>query len=56
MKLHNNDNATITKSDKGNSVVIIKIQDYTDKITNVINDNHFAKINTDPTNSFINSN
>jgi hypothetical protein len=51
-----NNNATIAKSEKGNSVVILKIQDYTDRITDFINDNHFAKINTDPTNSFINTN
>jgi hypothetical protein len=56
MKLDNNDNATIANSDKGNSVVILKIQVYTDKITNFINDNHFAKINMDPTNPFINAN
>jgi hypothetical protein len=42
MNIDNNDNETIAKSDKGSSVVILKIQDYTDKIANCINDNHVA--------------
>jgi hypothetical protein len=35
----NNSNVTITKFNKGNSIVILKTQDYNDKITNFINDN-----------------
>jgi hypothetical protein len=45
MKLHNN-NAMNAKSDKRNSIVIPKIQDYTDKITKFVNNNQFFKINT----------
>jgi len=48
MKLDNDDNnGTNAQSDKGS---------YTDMSTSFINDNHFAKINTDRTNSFINTN
>ena len=53
---NNNNNVTIAKSDNGSSVLILKLQDHTDKITNFINCNHFAKINAYSTNSFINTN
>lgn len=52
----NNNNVTIAKSDNGSSVLILKLQDHTDKITNFINDSYFAKINAYSTNSFINTN
>jgi GT2 family glycosyltransferase len=46
--------AMITKADKGNSVVILPIQHYNEKINNFISENHFQTINIDPTNTFQN--
>jgi len=43
-------NNTITAQ----STVILKIPDYTDRIANIINQNQFVKINTDPTDSLLN--
>ena len=54
MKHHHNNNAMIAKCDKGNSIIILNIQDYTDKITKFIHDSQFVKINTVSTNLFQN--
>jgi len=45
----------ITKADKGNSILIISIQDYDKQINIVLTENHFLTINMDPTNSFQNT-
>jgi len=44
----------IAKTDKGNTVVILPIQQYNIKTQNFITENHFQTINTDPTNIFQN--
>lgn len=44
----------IVESDKGNSIVIPKIKDYNDNITNFINDNQFTKTNRGPSDFFQN--
>jgi hypothetical protein len=36
------------------SIVILKIPDYTDRTANIIHENQFVKINTDPTDSLLN--
>jgi len=45
----------IAKPDKGNSIHILCVQDYDKQINNIITENHFVMINTDPTNSFQNT-
>jgi len=44
-----NNNATITKADKGKTAVIIYTQDYTDKVHTFLSDNNFCTIPKDPT-------
>jgi hypothetical protein len=43
-------NATIAKTDKGNSLVIIPSKQYEDKIQNFVDNNKFHVTDTDPTN------
>jgi hypothetical protein len=50
-KLKNNE-ALVTKTDKGNSLVILYQKDYNTKVQNFIDTNHFQKEATDPTNKF----
>ena len=50
-KLENNE-AMITKADKGNSIVILPTQHFNEKINNFISENHFQTL--DPTNTFQN--
>jgi len=42
----------ITKVYKGNSIVIIPTQHYDIKTQNIVTENHFQTINTDPTKAF----
>jgi len=51
----NSNKAMIAKPDKGNSIHILCIQDYDRQINNIITENYFLMINTDPTNSFQNT-
>jgi hypothetical protein len=44
----------ISKTDKGNTIVILPIQQYDMKIQNFITENHFQTINTDRTKIFQN--
>ena len=48
----NDSKAMITKADKGNSILILSIQDYAKQINNVLTENHFLTIYTYPTDSF----
>jgi len=48
----NNNNAVISKSDKGNSVVIICQNTYHEKVMNFIHNNKFANITGDVTKKF----
>jgi hypothetical protein len=48
-KLKNNE-AIVTKADKGNCLVILYLKDYNEKVQNFIDTNHFQKEATDPTN------
>jgi len=52
---HSNNNAMIAKADKGSSIVILTIQDYDNKITNIVTQNHFLTINMNLTISFQNT-
>ena len=52
-KLKDN-NAMITRADKGNSIVILPTQQYETKIQNFIHNNNFHTATTDPTNTFQN--
>jgi hypothetical protein len=45
-------NACVTSADKGKTVVVISRSDYSEKISQFINDNKFEKINTDPAVAF----
>jgi hypothetical protein len=47
-----NNNAKITKADKGNSIVIIYNTDYINKINNFLEENYFSNIPNDPTEKF----
>ncbi|UYV66357.1 hypothetical protein LAZ67_4001441 [Cordylochernes scorpioides] len=49
-KLKNDEEIVITKADKGGKTVVMKIEDYNDKITNFLNDNNtYEEIREDPT-------
>ena len=48
----NDNKATITLADKGNSIVILSTQQYETKIQNFILNNNFHTVTTDPTNIF----
>jgi len=48
MKRHSNNAIT------AQSIAILKIPDYTDRIARIINENQFVKINTDITDSLLN--
>jgi hypothetical protein len=50
-KLRSNE-AIISKSDKGNSTVILHLRDYHYKVQDFINTNNFTILNTDPTKLF----
>jgi hypothetical protein len=50
-KLDNNE-AMITKADKGNSIVIIYQNTYQDKVLQFIKDNNFTNMTNDPTQNF----
>ena len=50
-KLKNN-NAMATSADKGNSIVILPIQQYKQKIRNFINNDNFQTTNTNPMKTF----
>ena len=52
-KLKDN-NAMITRADKGNSIVILLTQQYETKIQNFIHNKYFHTATTDPTNIFQN--
>jgi len=52
-KLQSNE-AIVSKADKGNSVVILYLQDYHNKVQDFINKNNFTVLNKDPTQSFQN--
>jgi hypothetical protein len=45
-----NDNAIITKADKGNSIVILYQNDYYTNVTDFLENNNFEIETTDPTN------
>jgi len=45
-------NATITRANKGNSIVILPTNDYKIKIEKFISDNNFHTVTTGPTNTF----
>ena len=47
-----NDEAMITNTDKGNSIVILPTQHNDEKINNLICENNFQTININPTNKF----
>jgi hypothetical protein len=42
----------IVKADKENSIIILKVVDYNNKINDFINSNNFTPTNTDPTNVY----
>jgi hypothetical protein len=44
--------ACVTSADKGKTVVVVSKHDYSDKISQFINDNKFDRSNTDPTVAF----
>jgi hypothetical protein len=44
--------ACIASADKGKTIVVLKVSDYSGKISQFINDNNFEKVNTDPTVGF----
>jgi hypothetical protein len=48
----NDNSAMIIKSDKDNSIVIIKTHDYNQTISDLISTNKFNIVNSDPTNKF----
>jgi hypothetical protein len=48
----NGNNATITKADKGNTIVITYLQEYHDKTRQFIIDNNFTQTQKDPTKTF----
>jgi hypothetical protein len=50
-KLENNE-AMITKADKGNSIVIIYQNNYQENVLHFINDNNFTNMTNDPTQNF----
>jgi hypothetical protein len=50
-KLKDND-ATVTGADKGNTIVILRIQHYETKLQDFLSNNDFRTISTDPTTSF----
>jgi hypothetical protein len=50
-KLQNKD-ATVTRADKGNSIVILPTQQYNSKLHEFIQANDFNTTNTDPTKTF----
>jgi hypothetical protein len=50
-KLQNN-NATITRADKGNTLVIIPTEQYDDKMQNFIQANNLQSTPTDPTKTY----
>jgi hypothetical protein len=52
MKKLSENSAIITQSDKGNSVVIIKLAEYNQKIIDYISSNKLKQIDSDPTNKF----
>jgi hypothetical protein len=45
-------NAIITKADKGNSIIIMIQKDYTDKIDKFISSSQFDVLKSDPTNTY----
>jgi hypothetical protein len=47
-----NNNAVITKADKGNSIVTTYQEAYHDKVLRFINDNNFTTMNNNPTKTF----
>jgi len=51
MKLNDN-NAMITRADKGNSLVILPTEQYENKIEQFIHSNNFLTSKTNPTESF----
>jgi hypothetical protein len=44
------ENAVVTKADKGITIVIIYTKDYNNKVHNFLTDNSFQQIPKDPTN------
>jgi hypothetical protein len=42
----------ITEADKGKTIVILTIEDYTQKINNFIQENQFVLLNNDPTQNY----
>ena len=46
------ENATVTPADKGKTLVIINLKEYSDKIHSLIAANNFNTLNKDPTNKF----
>jgi hypothetical protein len=50
-KLHDNE-AMITRADKGNAIVILPIQQYESKVQNFLHENNFQTAPADPTNTF----
>jgi hypothetical protein len=48
-KKQNSKEQTITKADKGKTLVILKQEEYKHKINNFIHDNHFIKSDENPT-------
>jgi hypothetical protein len=47
-----NNNAMITRADKGNFLVILPIQQYESKVHNILQANQFQTISTDPTKTY----
>jgi hypothetical protein len=45
-------NACISSADKGKTIVVLSRSDYSEKISQFVNDNKFEKIDTDPTTLF----
>jgi hypothetical protein len=43
---------TITKSDKGKTLVVLSQEEYEHKIDNIIRDKHFITINNNPTQQY----
>jgi putative IMPACT (imprinted ancient) family translation regulator len=42
----------ITKEDKGKTIVVLTMEDYTQKVNNFIQENQFVLINNDPTKNY----
>lgn len=47
------ENLTVTKADKGNSIVILDKEDYNKKVQDFINTNEISSLKTDPTNTHL---